>query len=211
MRREHTNISSLTPLQYIESTGTQWIDTGFKLNNNSRVVMDFMITQYQTNFNNGASPFGARVAWLNQMFVLYIPANQYYSIYEGYGNGRGYYANYNILNSFCHIDANKRNWNLQVGYSSYPYASNSYTFQHTGNCHLFKYNCFGQAGQSAWDSDNHEIGEDSHIRIYSCDIYDNGTQIRQFRPHLNAGEAGMLDELNNVWYGNNGTGEFLYN
>ena len=211
MKREHTNISSLTPLQYIESTGTQWIDTGFKLNNNSRVVMDFMITQYQTSFNNGAVPFGARVAWANQMFCLYIPANQQYYIYECFGSLAPRSTDYNILNSLCHLDANKRNWQLQVGTLSYPYTFSTQTFQHTGTCHLFKCNYFGQAGQSFLDSNNHEIGEDSHIRIYSCDIYDNGTQIRRFRPYLNAGEAGMLDEINNVWYGNNGTGTFLYN
>lgn len=210
MRRESINTSSLIPLQYIESTGTQWIDTGFKLNNNSRVVMDFMVTQYQSNFTHAACPFGARVAWDNQMFLLNIPANRYYSIYLGYGNSDRSFSNYNILNSTCNIDANKNSWKLKVGGSSHNNTFSSYTFQHTGNCHLFKCNYFGQAGLSIFDSDNHEIGEDSHIRIYSCDIYDNGTQVRKFRPYLNAGEAGMLDELNNVWYGNNGTGNFLY-
>lgn len=206
-KREHTNISSLTPLQYIESTGTQWIDTGFKLNNNSRVVMDFMVTKYQTNMPHSLSPFGARYAWTNNQFTIFFPVNRLSGVFRCYGNQSSNIEIYNILNNQTHIDANKRNWTITIHGNTYTNTFNSQTFQNQGNCYLFKCNFWNEfPNNNGIDPDQ----TDGNIRMFSCDIYDNGTQIRKFRPYLNAGEAGMLDELNNVWYGNNGTGEFLY-
>lgn len=43
-----------TELTYIESTGTQYIDTGFKPNNNTRIVADMEITSGATSFLFGA-------------------------------------------------------------------------------------------------------------------------------------------------------------
>lgn len=206
-RREHTNISALTPLQYIESTGTQWIDTGFKLNNNSRVVIDFTVTQYQSVITSALVPFGARYAWANNQFVIFFPVNRQTGVFSCYGNQSPNIEIYNILNNQTHIDANKRNWTITIHGNTYTNTFNSQTFQNQGNCYLFKCNF--------WNENPNTNGiapdpTDGNIRMFLCDIYDNGTQVRKFRPYLNAGEPGMLDELNNVWYGNNGTGEFLY-
>ena len=47
-------------------------------------------------------------------------------------------------------------------------------------------------------------------RIYSCKIYSNSALIRQFVPCKNSsGEVGLYDEVNNVFYGNAGTGVFI--
>ena len=45
-----------TRLKYIESDGTQYIDTGFKPNQDTRVVLDVQLTQL-TNADSGTSPF----------------------------------------------------------------------------------------------------------------------------------------------------------
>ena len=45
--------------------------------------------------------------------------------------------------------------------------------------------------------------------LYSCQIYDNGTMIRDYIPcQTTAGEIGMWDDVNSVFYGNAGTGTF---
>jgi hypothetical protein len=38
------------PLEYIEGTGTQYIDTGFAPNNNTRVYIDFMYVTAGTDY-----------------------------------------------------------------------------------------------------------------------------------------------------------------
>lgn len=46
-------------------------------------------------------------------------------------------------------------------------------------------------------------------RIYSCQIYDNGTLVRDFVPCVDySGEVGLYDLVNAVFYGSSGTGVF---
>ena len=51
----------------------------------------------------------------------------------------------------------------------------------------------------------------SHIKLYLCEIYDNGTLIRDFVPcYRKADNAiGLYDTVNDVFYTNAGTGTFL--
>ena len=46
-------------------------------------------------------------------------------------------------------------------------------------------------------------------KLYSCQIYDNGTLVRDFKPCINAsGDVGLFDMVNQQFYGNAGTGVF---
>lgn len=46
-------------------------------------------------------------------------------------------------------------------------------------------------------------------KLYSCQIYDNGTLIRDYIPCKNeSGAVGLWDDVNSVFYGNAGTGAF---
>ena len=51
----------------------------------------------------------------------------------------------------------------------------------------------------------------SKAKLYSFAIYDNNTLIKKFMPcyRVADGEIGLLDIINNEFYTNNGTGEFL--
>ena len=47
------------------------------------------------------------------------------------------------------------------------------------------------------------------IKLYSCQIYDNGTLVRDFVPcQTTDGTIGLWDNVNSVFYGNAGTGTF---
>lgn len=205
MKREH-NLSNLVPLQYLECTGTQWIDTGFKLNQNSRVVIDYKITKYQTTWSASANIFGARYGYANNMFQLYCPVNRSTDVYFCWNNEFYVFKNYNILNSPITIDANKNVWTININGSVTTHTSANNNFQNQGNCYLFKSNFYNEMP----NTNGIDVNDNSHKIISKCDIYDNDIQVRKYRPYLNAGEPGMLDEINNVWYGNNGTGQFLY-
>ena len=57
---------------------------------------------------------------------------------------------------------------------------------------------------------NNSPSTNSKLRIYSCQIYDNGTIVRDFKPCINPeGKIGMYDTINSVFYPNVGTGEFI--
>ena len=57
--------SGYTQLEYIESTGTQYIDTGFKPNNNTVFEVDLL------SKNTNCHVFGARTSYHNKAFCLF--------------------------------------------------------------------------------------------------------------------------------------------
>lgn len=178
-----------TELSYIESTGTQYVDTGFKPNQDTRVVADFEC------FSGSVHPqvFGASgSSYANSlMFLGYKDLSKFLSYYNGTR------IDYTADISGRHvIDANKNIFTLDGDYTiaSYTIA----TFTSTQNMFLFAYNNNGSAAN---------LGK---TRIYSCQIYDNGIVVRDFIPCINESEKiGLYDAVNGVFYGNAGTGEFV--
>ena len=93
------------------------------------------------------------------------------------------------------VTADKTNWSIDGASIS---GFSSATFSCTVPMFLFAYNNNGSVGNL-----------DSSIKIYSCQIYDNGTLIRDYIPcQTTAGEVGLWDDANSVFYGNAGTGTF---
>lgn len=219
MRREENILNGeLTPLQYIESVGNAWINTGFTPNQDTRVVCEFMIAQLPPEWANGARdenvisvPFGSRYDFMTQSFTTYLPANSASARIISYGSNGQFVATQdsNQVNVRFKIDADKNVWKT--------YKNDSLVS--TKNFSKYNFTCpypmllFNTLSYSTLSGEHDTILGPStgQIRMYLCDIYDNGTQVRQYRPYLNGGGAGMLDEINNVWYGNQGTGYFLYN
>ena len=73
------------------------------------------------------------------------------------------------------------------------------TFQSSYNLCLF-------ANNGAGTIDSRRI----HAKLYSCQIYDNGTLIRNYIPlRSEDGSIGLYDQVNEVFYPNSGTGTFM--
>lgn len=181
--------SGYTRLEYIESTGTQYIDTGFKPNQDTRVVMDV------NPKDNGVDDwfFDGRQAANNKSFGVYcqygISAKLWYS---DYGTSRLQITGPSSTGRRT-IDKNK-NVTTVAGYTvTHP----TQTFQSGYNLYLL---CLNSA--------NARKGYVSG-KLYSCRIYDNGTLIRDFIPCKNAsGTIGLWDNTNSAFYANAGTGAF---
>ena len=58
--------SGYTQLEYIESTGTQYIDTGIKANLNTKAILDFQLS----NYNNRGAILGSRVDQNTNAFII---------------------------------------------------------------------------------------------------------------------------------------------
>lgn len=179
-----------TRLEYIESTGTQYIDTGFKPNQNTRLVMDFDI-QNQDSYPKAI--FGGRDHNTSRIdsFVFWAISNSAFR--SEYGTE---YKAVSItpVGRFV-VDKNKNTVFVNGSITSHSSA----TFQSENNLALF--------------SILRPDGVDSRIasmKLYSCQVYDNGTLIRDYAPALRSdGIAGLYDSVNDTFTASSGSGNFI--
>ena len=180
--------SGYTRLEYIKSSGTQYIDTGFKPNQNTRVVMD--VTPVDVILEKMWCAFGVRQNGI--YFGLYKASTGNMNLTWFYGSN---YSNY-----FTVDYAKRHNLEVNKNVASVDGTSKSYaaqTFQFTIPLFLL---CDNDAGSPT---------SAGAALLYSCQIYDNGTLIRDFIPCKNAsGAIGLWDDVNSVFYQNAGSGTF---
>lgn len=185
--------SGYTELTYIQSSGTQYVDTEFKPNNNTRIVMDADLLDYSTN-TYGNSILGVRNSDGSAAFALICGKAETATWTIMYGNASG-----NVTQKALgqhNIDFNKNV--CSVDETSATLTAN--TFSSSYNCFLFTDNKGGSANTV----------NNSRMKLYSCQIYDNGTKVRDFLPCINpSGEIGLYDTVNKKFYGNKGTGTFI--
>lgn len=177
-----------TPLEYIESTGSQYVDTGFKPNQDTRVVLDVEPTTSQ----NTKTILGARIAWKQVDYTFwYVNDTQFQT---DYGDNVQVVDVDNLLKRVT-IDKNKNV--TTVG--SYEATNTANAFQSEFPMYLFAINQNGAV-------DSRMIA----AKVYFCQIYDNGTLIRDFIPVQRLdGAVGLLDQVNIVFYPDAAGGNFI--
>lgn len=184
---EVVNRSQITPLEYIVSSGTQYIDTCFKPNNNTRVVMDTQVTTAPESLNQYL--FGARTSSNTVNFGMLLKGA---SFRTDYGESKVDITYSNVKDRIT-VDKNKDVCTLDDVVTS----NAASTFQSSYPLYLFASNDGGTANYFA------------SMKLYSCQIYDNGTLIRDFIPCItDVGEVGMWDEVDGKFYRNCGSGSF---
>ena len=185
--------SGYTELGYIQSTGTQYINTGFMPNQDTRVAMDCDILEVKNQYAD--SLFGCRVSASSKAYYLFSIG--YSSTSEQWQSG---YNNGSVVGQLNRIgrhtiDKNKNETTIDSVTIQSTYAA----FQCSDKMMLF---ALMQNG--ALSTDKFAI-----IKLYSCQIYDNGTLVRNFIPCKNpSGEIGLYDAVNGQFYANAGTGAF---
>lgn len=175
-----------TELEYIESTGTQYIDTGFKPNNNTRVVMD---AQFLATPSGNTALFGARTTATSKNYaMLFIPP----SFRADYNNV--YSQTWAVTATTRRVyDKNKETTTIDGTAKSYTNSS----FQADYTLVLAAINA---AGTVQWFAS---------VRIYACQVYDNGMLIRDYIPCISSDDTvGLYDVANEQFYANSGTGSF---
>lgn len=188
--------SGYTQLEYIESTGKQYIDTGFVLDNNTRVTMDVQLNQPSSGMNY----------WIFEGRVSSSSASKGVFFY-GAGNGNNQWnADYNGSSkryAFSGIGINDR---LSVDYDKNVISINGQS--HTFGQEIFESNC---TLALLANNTGGTVGNYSPSTLYSCGIYDNGTAARNFVPAKrdSDGAVGLYDTIGQSFYANAGTGEFI--
>lgn len=179
-------------LEYIENTGTQYINTGYNPNSNTKVEARFKMNETTDTFK-----------W------LFLSRNENLAG-DGYGFG-------SVANGYIDSEFNNRKTSttdkLTNGviydvvkdknvcqYNDKTLTNPNSTFTVNYPLTIFVLNN-GAAGiaQSTYTKAN----------CYYFKIYDNGTLVRDLVPAFKDGSAGMWDKANNVFYSNAGTGSFV--
>lgn len=178
-----------TQLEYIESTGTQYIDTGFKPNQDTRLVcsVDFPAI----SASSGAWLFGSRTTNVVKTFGFL----SYNSIYRSDYNDQTTPGEIAVIpgGKFT-LDKNKNITYFDgVVVNSLPTG----TFQGDYSLYLFANNNGGT------------LQNPCSAKLYSCQIYDNGALVRNFVPCQDpTGNVGLYDLVGAQFYGNAGSGTF---
>ena len=171
-------------VEYIESTGAQYIDMGISGNDKTKIEIKF-VTAYQVGYpqivgnmvtSSSAITFNlsrgaATSRWGSKTFDTggRITANEICQIEMSNG---GYYINGNSI-----------------------WTPNANAFTTNGNMYLFKAN----GGSATFTG-----------KIYYCKVYENNILVRDFVPCLNNnGIPCLLDKVQNRFYYNQGTGDFI--
>ena len=178
--------SGYTKLDYIESSGTQYIDTGVSSfpTQGTRVILDV----------DWLSGLGCYFGCSRSGLRWFVEALQPTKIYSGYLD-EGKSADIATVIGRYTVDKNGTSTNVNGVKIQHASAGSSTSIS---ICLLA---CGGSSGVS---------GIADAARIYSCKIYSNSALIRQFVPCKNSsGEVGLYDEVNNVFYGNAGIGVFI--
>ena len=176
-------------VEYIQSSGTQYIDTGFKPNQDTRIVMDVYV-QTQASFPKVI--FGGRNGDISSVDSFVFWAMTSTTLRTDYGDPTLSIA-VTPSGRFA-IDKNK---NVTV-LNGTSYTQNNATFQSGYNLAIF----------SLLDPGGVDVRMCS-MKLYSCQLYDNGTLIRDYVPCTGPSAAvGLYDLVGGVFYGNAGTGTF---
>jgi len=178
-----------TELEYIQSSGTQYVNTGFSPDNNTRLVVDFETLTAQTDKHF----FGSRVAMSSTSFC-FIDAVE--------GDFRDDYARLqhtfsSSINEVGRYTLDKNKNVVSFAGESHSHSSSSFSIPYP------IYLCSLNTGGSTTTF--------SSMRIYSCQIYDNGTKVREMVPAKrdSDGAIGLYDTVGGTFYGNAGTGSFM--
>ena len=189
--------SEFQEVEYLESTGTQYIDTGFKPNKNIRFDVEFMILGVISG-QKYVSVFGSRVTSNVEDFQLY-----YYYLASSQsqlrlGTSNGYKTDITLNEDIKYkatYDGSKMNLN-NVEYSV--------TAQPTWNNSRYDLCLFATRTAGYLEFRGRE-------RIFGVKFYLSDTIQRNFVPCYRKSDnvAGMYDLVNDVFYTNAGTGEFV--
>lgn len=180
--------SEYTQVDYIESNGTQYIDTGVNADSKLRLVIDLAM------LNDPA--FGA-IKNVNSTYTRYHfqQGGTYFRLYSG-SNGRDlgtfdnnrHYFDFNVPTGHLYMDGNE-------------YLRTVDEFDTGINFHFFRRN-----------SNDVNLITYNQQKLYSSKMYYDSVLVRDLIPcYRNSdNEVGLYDLVNNVFYTNQGTGTFTY-
>ena len=178
--------------EYIESSGTQYIDSGIVSSTSIRTIINFEYTQFNSNYNR---LFGTSS----------VSGSQYGCRSSSSSSGTYYFElpNSNSLTTNVNVVVNQKtlldfNNNSVVSFDRTQVGTITITPTETGSQNIWV------CGQNPRNT------ELSQIKLFSCKIYDNTKLVRYFIPCYRTSDSviGLYDIVGGNFYTNSGTGTF---
>ena len=184
---------SYTELAYIEATGTQYIDLGFKLNQNHKVDIKFASSGLSAIFGSRHSADYNNIGIANSAGTIVIDFRN--------GNVGTYRLMHKIIETTPYRVVSGKNGRYLYDATGNLVASNtvqnSQTIQTPGNAYLF-YMSYNANGWSI-----------STGQVYYCKVYENDVLIRDLIPVLDEDNVACLyDKVSETYFYNQGSGSF---
>lgn len=170
-------------VEYIESTGVQYVDTGYKPSNATRVVIDFELT---SNTGKHQMIFGARSTSSAGQYVLGFAGHQSPALWRSdFGGNQVKFSSNLAWSGRYNADKNQNICTL-----------NDESVTNTASTFISTANLFICAGSTGGTVDNY-----TKAKVYSCQIYDNGALVRDFLPVKSSSDVyGLYDLVNDTFY-----------
>lgn len=171
-------------IEYLESTGTQWIDPNYTTNSNSiiSVVIKLSSVVAQRRLIGNSTGY----------FEVYVNGNKIWG-FASNGKTVNGITGANTSVTTLKIDNVAARGYITIGASNRTVTITKNTSQYFGDCSIL-----GRGGTVMPEA-----------RLYSVQIYDNTTPIRDMIP-VRVGTTGyMYDKVSKTLFGNAGTGDFV--
>ena len=184
-------------LEYIESTGTQYIDTGYMPNPETGIKVDYQytdLTQQQSVF----AVYGDDSNSLSFSYALYI--NYLTKLAYAYKDGTG-----NWMNTGIDADTERHIWEFNVSEHSWNIDNGNITpVEGSATNTAINSMCI----MASKNLDN-TVSYHAKMKLYDFEIYENGVLIKKFIPCKNSMDViGLYEIIGNQFYSNSGTGTF---
>lgn len=186
-----------TTLKYIQGTGTQYIDTGIKMNSSVNIEADAEIRQFAWNRENAPTDLAGIFGNIscgdpggNRAGLRFYTQRNFYWYYSN----TGWPAVWPSDDTFYSRNIYKNVGNVFYinGTSTITGTTGSWS-DATNNALLFSMGENPKAG----------------MKLYGAKLYDNGTLVRDFVPSKRSdGVIGLYDNVSNTFFMNAGTGVF---
>lgn len=181
-------------VEYIESTGTQYINTMYYPNNLTDVECKFMFNQLSSNAV--PSVFGVRESNNGVSQFLMSVSNGALFIVNGLNN-----TSVPSVRPLVNTEYVIRITPQAVYWNETKVLDMTSSVANCRNLSMFMF------GRNTWSG----LANQFYGKIYYLKIYEAGVLVRDFIPCKNPSNViGMYDTVNDVFYTNAGSGEFLY-
>lgn len=176
-------------VDYVETNGTQYIDTGFKPNQNTRVVVDFKAD------NIAQHVWGSRIEWRNNSFLCCWETNFDWCVQINASNFNG-----------GAFDANARH-TVEMSCTEFK-VDGTTTATYSVDAFQCTNNLLIASVQNSEQSENF-VG-----KYYSFKVYDGNNLVRDYVPVKNSqGVYGLYDKINDTFSSSTGSlagGSYIY-
>lgn len=185
--------SGYTELEYIQSSGTQYVDTGMKTTNETSIIIDAQVLAMNQEQYGGGLLFGSCNPVQNSGHEAYVWQYKFNAVYNSTANVDtqtltvGDRLRVEFMKNVCTV--------IKNGQVFYTHTFSPSSFTSTVNLYLF-----------VLPRSTQYFGK---IKLYSCEIFEGSSLVRDFIPCKNPdGAVGLYDTVNGTFYGNSGTGAF---